>query len=533
MTALDNPYARSREPVYAMGGMVATSQPLAAQAGLAMLREGGNAIDAAIATATALSVVEPSQNGIGGDAFALIWNDGQLHAYNGSGRSPAALTRENTGLGEGDAMPLLGWASVTVPGAPKAWAEVHARFGRLPLERVMQPAIHYARNGYPLGSVVAEYWRRGIATFAHLAGPEFAAWKETFLPAGFSPEAGRVWRSEAHAHTLERIAASAARDFYSGDLTAAIDRHARETGGYLRAEDLAVHRGDWITPISTDYLGHTVWEIPPNTQAIAALEALNILSGLDLPDSRDTVESIHLQIEAMKLAFVDALAYVGDPDHMQVRTEELLSPGYAANRRQEISETACHPEAGAPSKGDTVYLATADADGMMVSFIQSNYLGFGSGVVVPGTGIALHNRGNSFQLKTGHPNEVGPGKRPYHTIMPGFLTRDGKAVGPFGVMGAYMQPQGHVQMMVNSLNYGLNPQASLDAPRWQWTEGRTVRVEQSMPAQVVQGLLARGHNVIVSPDETGFGRGQIIWRNAEGVLCGGSECRADGQVAAF
>lgn len=533
MTARDNPYARSREPVYAMGGMVATSQPLAAQAGLAMLREGGSAIDAAVAAAAALSVVEPTQNGIGGDAFALVWDRGEVHAYNGSGRSPAALTRQSVALNEGDSMPLHGWIPVTVPGAPRAWVDVHARFGRLPFERVLQPAIDYARHGFPIGPVTAEYWRRALPIFGKLEAPAFAGWRKTFLPNGFSPVAGRVWRSEGHARTLHRIAISGAEDFYSGDLAAAIDHHSRETGGFLRVEDLAAHQGDWVVPLSTDYLGHTVWEIPPNTQAIAALMALNILSGLQLPDARDTVESIHLQIEAMKRGFVDALAYVGDQDYMLIRCEDLLDPAYAARRRDEIDAFASVPVAGAPGKGDTVYLAAADANGMMVSFIQSNYLGFGSGIVVPDTGIALHNRGNSFVLKSGHPNELGPSRRPYHTIMPGFLTRDGEAVGPFGVMGAYMQPQGHVQMLVNTLNYGMHPQASLDAPRWQWTSGRTVRVEQSMPASVVQGLLARGHDVIVSPDDTGFGRGQMIWRDANGVLCGGSDCRADGQVAAF
>ena len=533
MKLAENPYSISREPVYATGGMVATSQPLASQAGLAILRDGGNAVDAAVATAATLTVVEPTQNGIGGDAFALVWHDGQVHALNGSGRSPAAVSREALGLGEGDEMPLYGWGGVTVPGTPATWVEMHQRFGKLPLEQVMAPAIHYARHGFPLSPVVAEYWRRARRAFAHLAGDAFAGWPETFLPNGFEPRAGARWQSPGHAATLEAIARSAGEAFYSGELAEAIDRFSRQTGGLLRGDDLAAHSSDWVDPISTTYREHQVWQIPPNTQAIAALEALNILSGVDLPAGRETPEGIHLQIEAMKLAFVDALAHVGDPGHMQHSPEALLSSAYVAERRALIGPEASDPTAGAPGRGDTVYMAVADGDGMMVSFIQSNFRGFGSGIVVPGTGIALHNRGNSFRLQTGHPNELGPRKRPYHTIMPGFLTRDGAPVGPFGVMGAFMQPQGHVQVLLNTLDYGMHPQAALDAPRWQWVSGREVKVEQTMPAHIVQDLMGRGHEVVVAPDDTGFGRGQIIWRDAGGVLVGGSECRADGQVAAF
>lgn len=533
MTMDANPYSRSREPVYAAGGMVATSQPLAAQAGVSMLAAGGNAVDAAIATATALTVLEPTQNGIGGDAFALLWDGNGVQALNGSGRAPAAKTREALGLEGDQAMPTYGWAGVTVPGAPRAWVDLHQRYGSLPLERVMQPAIDYARKGFPVSPVVAEYWRRARRNLLGLTGPEFRAWRSTFLPDGFEPVAGARWASEGHARTLEQIARTAGAAFYEGELAEAMDRFARDTGGLLRGEDLAEHASEWVQPISAAYRGHQVWELPPNTQAIATLEALQILSGLDLPGHREDPEGIHLQIEAMKLAFVDTLAYVADPAKADVPVEGLLDPAYAAGRRELIGHEAISPAAGAPSKGDTVYLAAADADGMMVSFIQSNFLGFGSGIVVPDTGIALHNRGNGFSLTPGHPNELAPGKRPYHTIMPGFLTRDGEPVGPFGVMGAYMQPQGHLQMVLNTLDYRLNPQAALDAPRWQWVQGRQVRVEQSMPRHVVQSLLARGHEVVVAPDDTGFGRGQIIWRDAGGGLIGGSECRADGQVAAI
>lgn len=528
-----NPYGMSREPVYAHQGMVATSHPLAAQAGLAVLRDGGNAMDAAIATAAALTVVEPTQNGIGGDAFALIWDGTSLHGLNGSGRAPQGMTREALGLKEGDTMPVYGWSGVTVPGTPRAWADAHQRFGSMSFDKLLRPAIDYARHGAAVAPVVAEYWRRAQRNMASLRTPEYQGWHDTFMPEGFEPKAGNTWRNESMAETLEALARSNADDFYTGEIASKIDRFARETNGSLRAEDLAAHRSEWVDPIQTTYRDHQVWEIPPNNQAIAALLALNVLSELDMPVHREDEYGLHLQIEAMKLAFADTLAFIGDADHCSYSAEELLCLNYAGERRGLITDEASEPAAGAPAKGNTVYLAVADRSGMMVSFIQSNYMGFGSGVVVPDTGIALHNRGNSFNLRSGHPNELKPGKRPYHTIMPGFLTRDGKAVGPFGVMGAYMQPQGHVQMILNTLNYGMHPQAALDAPRWQWTQGRQVRVEQSMPRHVVRSLLSRGHDIIVSPDDTGFGRGQIIWRRSDGLLVGGSDCRADGQVAAF
>jgi gamma-glutamyltranspeptidase/glutathione hydrolase len=527
-----NPYALSRQPVYAANGMVATSQPLAAQAGLATLMAGGNAVDAAIATAAALTVVEPTHNGIGGDAFALVWDGERLQALNGSGRAPALYRRENLPVADGR-LPTYGWPTVTVPGAPAAWAELHARLGRLPLDKVFEPAVEYARRGFPLSPMVAKYWQRARRIYTAQPGIEFKPWAETFLPGGFEPATGRMWRSEAHARTLEAIARSRAAEFYSGAIAESIDAFSRETGGLLRGDDLAAHRSDWVTPISTSYRDHEIWEIPPNTQALAALEALNILEGFDLPRHREDAEGLHLQIEAMKLAFTDTLAYVADPDYADVPVTGLLSRAYAAQRRAMIGDEACDPVAGTPARGDTVYLCAADRDGMMVSFIQSNYMGFGSGIVVPGTGIALHNRGHNFSLEAGHPNELQPGKRPFHTIMPGFLTHQGAPVGPFGVMGAFMQPQGHVQMAVNTLDYGLDPQAALDAPRWQWLSGRHVRVEHSMPAHVVQGLLARGHEVTVGADETGFGRGQILWRRDNGVLVAGSDCRADGQAAGF
>ena len=509
--------------------MVATAQPLAAQAGLEILRQGGNAVDAAIATASALTVLEPTSNGIGGDAFALVWDGAELHGLNGSGAAPALLSLEalaNRNLTE---MPTHGWLPVTVPGAPRAWADLHARLGRLPFEKLFDAAIHYAQNGYPLSPTVARFWQK--AALLERLGPEYESWRSTFMPPGFEPRAGQVWASENHARTLERIAASHAEDLYSGELARKVDRFARETGGLVRLEDLAQHRSEWVEPISVSYRDHQVWELPPNGQGVVALQALGLWEGFTRESHSGSSLSLHRQIEALKLAFTDAHRYVCDPRF--TKTPDLLAPAYLEARRKLIGETARLPEAGNPSSGGTVYLCTADSSGMMVSFIQSNYMGFGSGVVVPGTGIALHNRGHNFSLESGHPNVLEPGKRPYHTIIPGFLTRDGAAVGPFGVMGGFMQPQGHMQVLINTLEHSMNPQQALDAPRWQWTGGLNVDLEHGFPQQLARELEERGHVVSLQPESASFGRGQIIWRDRSGTLVGGSDPRADGFVAAF
>ena len=519
-----------RSAVYARRGMVATGQPLAAQAGLSILQAGGNAIDAAIATAIALTVVEPTANGIGGDNFALVWHDGQLHGLNASGAAPAALS---LGALPGGQMPTHGWLPVTVPGAVRGWADLHGRFGRLPFAKLFEPAIHYARHGYPLSPVAARNWARAVGIYRSLNLPELNEWFTVFAPQGFTPRPGAVWASEGHATTLERIAASGGADFYEGTLAEAIGKHAEATGGVIRASDLAAHRSEWVTPISASYRGHEVWEIPPNGQGITALMALGVLEGLDLPDHRDTASGLHLQIEAIKLAFAEAHAHVADQRHSEVPVERLLSAAHLASLRGRIGTEALDPQTRAPSEGGTVYLAAADGEGGMVSLIQSNYMGFGSGVVVPGTGIALHNRGHNFNLEAGHPNALAPGKRPYHTIIPGFLTREGAAVGPFGVMGGFMQPQGHVQVILNTLRYGMDPQQALDAPRWQWLSGRNIEVEHGLGAALSRELAALGHRVAVQLESGSFGRGQIIWRGEDGVLVGGTEARTDGQIAAY
>jgi gamma-glutamyltranspeptidase/glutathione hydrolase len=529
----DLPYPSRRLPVMAARGVVATSQTLAAQAGLSILQRGGNAVDAAVATAAALTVVEPTSNGIGSDAFALVWDGSRLHGLNGSGRAPSRLTLEHlTALGH-SAMPETGWLPVTVPGAPATWRDLHARFGRLPFADLFEPAIYYARNGFPVSPLTASGWANSTNRYAPYRG-ELRSWFETFANDGRPPRAGEIWRLPDHATTLQQIAESGADDFYRGDLAASIAEHAAATGGLVTMDDLAAHTSTWVEPIGVSYRGYEVWEIPPNGQGLAALLALNILEGSDVAaQARDSARSFHLQIEAMKLAFADTLRYVADPDHAEVPVKGLLDKAYAAERRELIGERALDPVPGRPARGGTVYLCTADAEGQMVSFIQSNYMGFGSGIVVPGTGIALQNRGACFVLDPDHPNCVAPSKRPYHTIIPSFLTHNGRAVGPFGVMGGYMQPQGHTQMVVNQVDYGLNPQASLDAPRWRWVQGRTVELEAGVHPAVAHGLEERGHQVVVQHNPGWFGRGQIIRRLENGAYVAGSDPRADGCAAGY
>lgn len=530
---LHYPYPSRRMPVYARNGIVATSQPLAAQAGLAVLRKGGNAIDAAIATAAALTVLEPTSNGIGGDAFALVWTQGKLHGLNSSGPAPRRLSipaLQKAGITE---LPKHGFIPVTVPGAPAAWAELSARFGRLPLTEVLAPAIQYAAEGYPLTPTLGRNWARAFETYraAH-TGAEFQDWFATFAPAGRAPAIGEIWRSPDHARTLQQIAETNAAAFYRGELAERIDAFSQQYGGYLRKDDLEAYRPEWVEPISVNYRGYDVWEIPPNGHGLVALMALNILRGFDFSE-RDTADTYHKQIEAIKLAYADGRRYIAEARSMSVRVADLLSDAYAAERRRLIGEVALQPEPGQPGRGGTVYLCTADGEGNMVSYIQSNYMGFGSGLVVPGTGIALHNRGHNFTLDPDHDNRLEPGKRPYHTIIPGFLTRGGEPVGPFGVMGGFMQPQGHLQVVMNSVDFHLNPQSALDALRWQWLEGKAVEIEAGTPEHIVDALARRGHNVRWAVGSGGFGRGEIIWRLDTGALVGATEPRTDGQVAAW
>lgn len=531
---LSHPYPITRNSAYAMNGVVATSQPLAAQAGLEILQKGGNAIDAAIATAACLTVCEPTSNGIGGDAFALVWTKGKLHGLNASGRAPKNISIEKVKELGHDEMPKYGWIPVTVPGAPGAWVELSKRFGKLPLKEVLKQAITYAEEGYPVSPTLSRYWRKAFLQFSdELEGDEFKPWFDTFAPNGYAPSVGEVWKSQGHADTLRSIAETEGESFYRGEIAEKIAAFARETGGFITEEDLAAYKAEWVDPISINYRGYDVWEIPPNGQGIVALQALNILKGFEFT-RKESLDTYHKQIEAMKLAYVDGYKHVTDPEHMRYTVRDILSDAYAEERRKLITTEACMPEPGEPSTGGTVYLATADKEGNMVSFIQSNYHGFGSGLVVPGTGIALQNRGNNFSLDANHVNALEGGKKTFHTIIPGFLTKGDRAVGPFGVMGGFMQPQGHVQVIMNSIDFGLHPQAALDAPRWQWIKGKTVEVEHRFPHHFAEALAFQGHDIRIAVETNNFGRGQIIWRNPDtGVMVAGTESRTDGAIAAW
>jgi len=527
-------YASRRNVVYAEKGMVATSHPLAAQAGLDILKQGGNAIDAAIATAACLTVVEPTANGLGGDAFALVWSGDKLHGLNASGPAPMGITAEVLRDKGHTEMPIYGLDPVTIPGLPAGWATLSEKFGRLEFSKLLEPAIHYAEQGFPIAVTVAKAWEEIFALYKQkLTDPIFNHWFETFAPKGRAPRAGELFANLNLGKTLRSVAATKSESFYNGELAQAIVAFSQKNGGYHTLEDFAHYQPEWVEPISVNYRGYDVYEIPPNGHGITVLMALNILKGFSFESTRETPETYHKMIEAVKLAFCDAKEYVTDADCMSVSVGDMLSEAYAAERRALISETALEPVPGKPTKGGTVYLATADGEGNMVSFIQSNYMGFGSAVVVPETGIALHNRGNNFNLTEGHDNCLAPGKKPYHTIIPGFLGKGGKAIGPFGVMGGFMQPQGHVQMVTNTIDFHLNPQDSLDAPRWQWTGGKTIEIEGEMDRSIVKDLIRRGHDVKLHYNHEIMGRGQIIWRNEDGVLCGGSEPRTDGTIASW
>jgi len=519
-------YASRRMPVMARN-IVATSQPLAAQAGLKMLQAGGNAVDAAVATAIALTVVEPTMNGIGSDAFAIVWDGNRLHGLNASGRSPAAWDLEH--FSRLKSMPIFGWDAVTVPGAVSSWVELSRRFGRLPFEDLFEPAIGYAYNGFLVSPITAGVWR--LAPEMYKDFPELAV---AFLPRGRAPQAGEKFEFKAQAKTLERIAKTKGEAFYRGDVADKIAAHARATGGLITKEDLAAHKADWVETISTEYHGFTLHELPPNGQGIAALLTLGILEYRDIQNyPADSADSLHLQIEAMKLAFADTCRYVSDPSSMDIDCGDLLKPEYLSRRAKLIDMAkAQNPAFIVPGCGDTVYLSTADAGGMMVSFIQSNFWGFGSGIVVPDTGISLQNRGACFNLEKGHPNQVEGGKRPFHTIIPAFVTRDGQPLMSFGVMGGKMQAQGHAQIMVRMFDYHQNPQTACDAPRWCVFPNMKVAFEPGFKPEVVEDLSRRGHKIIEGGENPSFGGAQLIYRMTDGY-CGASDPRKDGQAVGF
>ena len=531
-----NPYPTTRIPVFARN-VVSTSHPLGAQAGLHMLRQGGNAVDAAIAAAAAMTICEPVSNGLGSDAFCILWDGQALHGLNASGRAPAAWTcdyfRAKYRAGA-TRPPKRGFDAVTVPGAVSSWVALSERFGKLAFADLLAPAIDIAERGYLVPPVVRQKWAAAVTELGPLPG--FA---QAFLPWGRAPNVGELFQFKAAARALRSIAATKGEAFYRGEIAAALVKFSEAHGGSLTANDLAAHQPEWVTPIGKNYRGYTLHEIPPNGQGIAALMALGILDRFDLASLPvDGVDSQHLQIEAMKLAFADVYRFVAEPSSMEVTAAQMLDEDYLASRAKLIDmKKAQDFGAGNPARGGTIYLTAADESGMMVSFIQSNYMGFGSGCVEPEFGVSLHNRGHDFSLDAASPNAVAPGKRPFHTIIPGFLTKDDQPVMSFGVMGANMQPQGHLQTLVRMLDYGQSPQTACDAPRWRYNAGFNLNIEATMNPATVQALSARGHDMeMVNDSYQDFGAGQFIWRmgdpKTEGYAAA-SDARRDGQAAGF
>jgi gamma-glutamyltranspeptidase/glutathione hydrolase len=533
-------YPSQRLPVFGRN-VVSTSHPLAAQAGMRMLWLGGNAVDAAIATAAVMTIVEPVSNGLGSDAFALVWDGHSLQGLNASGCAPQAWTPEYFRRVHGAQPhhpPQRGWDSVTVPGAVSAWVALSQRYGKLAFDTLLEPAIEVAERGYAVPVVVQQKWAAAVPVLSEQPG--FA---QAFMPRGRAPQVGELFRFPEAARSLRLIARTRGQAFYGGEIAQAAQAHASAHGGVMTAQDFERFRPEWVTPIGMDYAGHTLHEIPPNGQGIAALIALGILKQFDLASLPvDTVASQHLQIEAMKLAFADVYRFVAEPASMEVTSAQLLDPAYLAQRARLIDMRRAQDfGAGNPVKGGTIYLTAADESGMMVSFIQSNYMGFGSGVVVPGYGVSLQNRGTAFSLAPTSANAVAPGKRPFHTIIPAFLTRGSgvalEAAMSFGVMGGNMQPQGHLQTLVRMLTYAQNPQTACDAPRWRFNQGLEINVEAHMSAATVQGLQALGHQVDVIDDSyQDFGAGQFIWRLGDPAVEGyaaASDPRRDGQAAVW
>ena len=533
-----NPYPTLRSPVIARN-VVSTSQPLASQAGLRMLQAGGNAVDAAIAAAAALTIVEPVSNGLGSDNFAILWDGQQLHGLNSSGVAPAAWNPGYFRRKHGPTMPVRGWDSVTTPGAVAGWVALSSRFGKLPFADLLAPAIELAERGHGVGVIVADKWARAVPLLQDQPG-----YAQAFMPRGRAPQPGeRFVFSEAGA-TLRRIALTKGEAFYRGEIAEKLVAHSKAHGGSMTLSDLANYRPEWVTPIKKEFAGHTVHQIPPNGQGIAALMAMGMLDGMDLGQYPvDSVESQHLQIEAMKLAFADTYRWVADSRAMtEITAADLLSNAYLSERAKLIDPRRAQDFAhGTPPKGGTVYLSTADESGMMVSLIQSNYMGFGSGIVVPGTGVSLQNRGHGFTLQDGHPNQVAPGNRPFHTIIPGFLTRtENGVVKPqmsFGVMGGNMQPQGHLQTLVRMLVHHQQPQAACDAPRWKVATGLSVDFESTMAPDLVNGLKSLGHQFVATADSyMDYGSGQFIWKlsdDREDGYVAASDSRRDGHAAGY
>jgi len=533
----------TRSEVIAQHGMACTSQPLATQVAIDILKKGGSAVDAAIAANAMLGLVEPTGSGIGGDLFAIVWDakTQKIYGLNASGRSPRSLTLEYFKRNGIKHIPALGPLPVSVPGCVDGWFELHGKFGKLQMQENLQPAISYAKEGFPVSELISYYWRRNAEKLK-----TFEGFSEVFLPNGKAPSKGEVFKNPYLAATYELIAKNGRDEFYKGSIAKTIDDYMRKNGGFLSYEDLAAHRSEWVEPVSSSYRGYDIWELPPNGQGLATLEILNILEQFDIKSMGfGSAEYMHLFIEAKKLAFEDRALYYADPDFVKIPYNLFVSKEYAKKRASMINlnKSARSYDAGVLQTGNTVYLTVADSEGNMVSLIQSNYRGMGSGMTPTGLGFVLQDRGELFSLIEDHPNVYEPGKRPFHTIIPGFITKDGKPYISFGVMGGGMQPQGHAQIVVNLIDFGMNLQEAGDAPRIQhegsseptgekMTDGGTVYLESGFDYQQIRKLLEKGHKVSYSLD--GYGGYQAILFDAKnGVYIGASESRKDGQAAGY
>lgn len=535
----------TRSVVLGQNGMVATSHPLATQIGLDILKSGGNAIDAAIAANAALGLMEPTGCGIGGDLFAIVWDNEakKLYGLNASGRSPESLTLKYFEKQKSTKIPSFGPLPVSVPGAVDGWFELHGKFGSKPMGEILQPAIDYAEKGFPLTELIAWYMNRSVPFFISRGFPNI---EDTYMGqnGGKLPKEGEIYKNPYLANTYRKIAEGGRDAFYKGDIAKTIGAFIKEQGGFLSAKDFAKHKSEWVEPVSINYRGYDVWELPPNGQGIAALQMLEILEGYDFSNiAFGSAEHLHLFTEAKKLAFEDRAKYYADMDFFDVPVEQLLSEEYAASRRAQITDRAGRYEAGEISAGETIYMTVADKDGNMISLIQSNYRGMGSGMAPPKLGFMLQDRGELFSLKRGQANTYEPGKRPFHTIIPAFVTKDGKPFMSFGVMGGDFQPMGHTQIIMNVVDFGMNIQEAGDAPRWDHTGGAspmgavsentgTVRVESGIPYTTIRDLMGMGHRIGIARGVYG-GYQAILWDDVNKVYHGASESRKDGQAAGY
>ena len=532
----------SRSPVLATQGMAATSQPLATQIALDILKQGGTAVDAAIAANAALGLMEPTGNGIGGDLYAIVWDakTQQLHGLNASGRSPKSLTLEYFLQNEYEAIPSHGPLPVSVPGAVDGWFMLHEKFGKLPMSTLLKPTITYAENGFPVSQLIAYYWNRSVPLLSKWPG-----FVEQFTIEGAAPKEGEIWRNPNLARTLSTIAKDGRDAFYKGEIARTIAEYIKQQGGFLSYGDLATHQGNWVTPVSTNYRGYDVWELPPNGQGIAALQILNILEQYDIAAmGHDSADYVHLFTEAKKIVFEDRAKYYADSTFNEIPVRKLISKEYARQRAQliDMQKAGLSYPAGELENGDTIYLTTADAEGNMVSLIQSNYRGMGSGMTPPGLGFILQDRGELFSLQAGHANVYAPGKRPFHTIIPAFITKDGQPWMSFGLMGGPMQPQGHAQIVVNMVDFGMGIQAAGDAPRIHhsgssqptgshMSDGGILNLETGFAYSTLRELMRRGHKIQYANGP--YGGYQAILKDANQVYWGASETRKDGQAAGF